>query len=122
MSYPHGTVPTIHPVHPTPIYETIVVGLYTWWLWRNRDAFRPGLLFALYLLLSGLERFLIEFIRRNADVVAGLTAPQLESLGLMVVGAAWLLWVRRRQGGLRRPDSSPSRGGQTAGFRPAARA
>jgi phosphatidylglycerol---prolipoprotein diacylglyceryl transferase len=122
MSYPHGTVPTIHPVHPTPIYETIAVGLYTWWLWRNRDAFRPGLLFAWYLLLSGLERFLIEFIRRNADVVAGLTAPQLESLGLMAVGAAWLLWVRRTQGGLRRPDSGPSHGRKTAGFRPAAKA
>src|SRR3954449_534610 len=46
MSYPHGTVPTTHAVHPTPIYETIAVGLVTWWLWRNRDAFRPGLLFA----------------------------------------------------------------------------
>jgi phosphatidylglycerol:prolipoprotein diacylglycerol transferase len=102
MSYPHGTVPTTHTVHPTPIYETVAIGLVTWWLWRNRDAFRPGILFAWYLVLSGLERFLVEFIRRNADVVAGLTAPQLESLGLIVAGTVWLLVVWRRRGGIRR--------------------
>jgi phosphatidylglycerol---prolipoprotein diacylglyceryl transferase len=102
MAYPHGTVPTHVPVHPTPIYETLAVGLITWWLWRNREAFRPGVLFAWYLVLSGLERFLIEFIRRNADVVAGLTAPQLESLGLIVAGTVWILVVRHRHGGIRR--------------------
>ena len=53
-------------------------------LWQLRDRVRPGVVFALYLLLSGLERFLVEFIRRNNEVLAGLTAPQLESLGLML--------------------------------------
>jgi phosphatidylglycerol:prolipoprotein diacylglycerol transferase len=103
MAYPHGTVPTTQAVHPTPIYETVAMGLVTWWLWRNRDAFRPGILFAWYLVLSGLERFLVEFIRRNADVVAGLTAPQLESIALVVAGVVWVLVVRRRYGGIRRP-------------------
>jgi len=101
MSYPHGTVPTTQTVHPTPIYETIAVGLIAWWLWRNRDQFRPGILFAWYLVLYGLERFLIEFIRRNSEVVAGLTAPQLESLVLIVAGVVWILVVRRRHGGIR---------------------
>ena len=96
-----GTVPTTQTVHPTPIYETILVGLIAWWLWRNRDQFRPGILFAWYLVLYGLERFLIEFIRRNSEVVAGLTAPQLESLGLIVAGVVWILVVRRRHGGIR---------------------
>jgi phosphatidylglycerol---prolipoprotein diacylglyceryl transferase len=102
MSYPHGTVPTTATVHPTPIYETLSMGLVTWWLWRNRDAFRPGLLFAWYLVFSGLERFLVEFIRRNNDVLVGLTAPQLESLAILVVGMVWLLIVRRRHGSIRR--------------------
>jgi phosphatidylglycerol:prolipoprotein diacylglycerol transferase len=102
MSYPHGTVRITQTVHPTPIYETVAMGLVTWWLWRNRDAFRPGLLFAWYLVLSGLERFLVEFIRRNHEVVAGLTAPQLESLAIIVVGTVWLLVVRRRYGSIRR--------------------
>jgi phosphatidylglycerol:prolipoprotein diacylglycerol transferase len=106
MSYPHGTVPTVQTVHPTPIYETVAMGLVTWWLWRNRDAFRPGLLFAWYLVLSGLERFLVEFIRRNHEVFAGLTAPQLESVGIIVVGTVWLLVVRRRHGSIRRAGAT----------------
>jgi phosphatidylglycerol:prolipoprotein diacylglycerol transferase len=98
MSYPDGTVPTDEQVHPTPIYETLAMGLVTWLLWRWRDRLRPGLLFAAYLVLSGLERFLVEFVRRNDDVLAGLTAPQLESLALMAVGGVWLaLAIRRGQ-------------------------
>src|SRR4051794_5025006 len=104
MAYPHGTVPTTTPVHPTPIYETIAVGLIAWWLWRNRDLFRPGVLFAWYLILTGLERLLVEFIRRNDDVFLGLTTPQLESIGILVAGIVWILLVRRRYGGIRSPD------------------
>ncbi len=100
MSYPDGTVPTTEEVHPTPVYETLAMGLVAWLLWQWRDRFRPGVLFALYLILSGLERFLVEFVRRNEDTVAGLTTPQVESLGLMVAGALWIAVVSRRPGGL----------------------
>jgi phosphatidylglycerol---prolipoprotein diacylglyceryl transferase len=94
MAYPHGTVPTTVPVHPTPVYETIVMGLVCVWLWRHRHSFRPGTLFALWAVLAGIERFLVEFIRRNDDVVLGLTQPQLLSLAMIAGGAIWL-WVRR---------------------------
>jgi phosphatidylglycerol---prolipoprotein diacylglyceryl transferase len=100
MSYPDGTVPTDDQVHPTPVYETVAMGLIAWALWQLRDRFRPGVLFALYLVLSGLERFLIEFVRRNAETVAGLTTPQVESLVLMAVGATWIAVVSRRPGGV----------------------
>lgn len=101
MGYPHGTLATPPgiTVYPTPIYETVAMSLVTWILWRTRDHARPGMVFALYLLLSGIERLLIEFIRRNAEVVAGLTAPQLESIGIVLAGAAWLAIVARRSGG-----------------------
>ncbi len=100
MGYPHGTVPTPPGVTvlPTPIYETLAVGIVAWWLWRKRDAFRPGALFAFYLLLSGLERLLIEFIRRNHRVALGMTVPQFESIGLMVAGAVWLMLLSRHGG------------------------
>ena len=91
MPYPHGTVRTTDDVHPTPVYESLAMGLVTLLLWRLRDRFRPGVLFSLYLLLSGTERVLIEFIRRNSDVVAGLTLPQLISIGLMAIGGALLV-------------------------------
>ena len=100
MSYPDGTVPTNEDVHPTPVYETLAMGLVAWLLWQLRDRFRPGVLFALYLVLSGLERFLVEFVRRNEDTIAGLTTPQVESLVLMAVGATWIAVVSRRPGGI----------------------
>jgi phosphatidylglycerol:prolipoprotein diacylglycerol transferase len=85
-------------VQPTPIYETVAMCLLAYGLWKLRDRVRPGVIFALYLLLSGLERFLVEFIRRNSEVLAGLTAPQLESLGLVVIGLIWLATMVRRGG------------------------
>lgn len=98
MGYPHGTVPTPPGVHvqPTPIYETLAMGLVAWWLWRNRDQLAPGLLFAAYLVLSGVERLLVEFVRRNHEVLAGLTTPQLESIVIAVIGGVWLTRAARR--------------------------
>jgi phosphatidylglycerol---prolipoprotein diacylglyceryl transferase len=95
MSYPDGTVPTTDTVHPTPVYETIAMGLVGVVLWRLRDRFAPGVLFGLYLIAAGVERLLVEFVRRNDEVVAGLTQPQLISLALMAIGAA-IVAVRGR--------------------------
>ena len=98
MGYPHGTVPTPAgvTVEPTPIYETSAMAILAWVLWRMRDRVKPGVILATYLFASGLERFLVEFIRRNSHVWLGLTAPQIESFALMVIGAVWLttLYVR----------------------------
>jgi phosphatidylglycerol---prolipoprotein diacylglyceryl transferase len=94
MAYPEGTVATTDEVHPTPVYETFTMGLVAVVLWRLRDRFAPGVLFGLYLILAGAERFLIEFIRRNDAVAAGLTLAQLVSIA-MVAGGAALLLARR---------------------------
>ncbi len=100
MGYPHGTVPTPPgvKVQPTPIYETVSMCLLAYGLWQLRDRVRPGVVFALYLLLSGLERLLVEFIRRNKEVLVGLTAPQLESIALILIGSVWLAMLARRGG------------------------
>ncbi|MGI8558876.1 MAG: prolipoprotein diacylglyceryl transferase [Solirubrobacteraceae bacterium] len=100
MSYRHGTVPTPSGVRvqPTPIYETLAMGLVAWGLWRLRDRFRPGALFALYLVLSGVERLLVEFVRRNHRILAELAAAQLESIGLVIIGLGWLMWLERNGG------------------------
>ncbi len=94
MAYPDGTVSTDQEVHPTPVYETLAMGLVALVLWRLRDRVAPGVLFALYLMLAGTERLLVEFIRRNDSVVAGLTLPQLLSL-LMIAGGAAMVYARR---------------------------
>jgi phosphatidylglycerol---prolipoprotein diacylglyceryl transferase len=95
MAYPEGTVPTTDEVHPTPVYETLTMGLVALVLWWLRDRFAPGLLFGLYLILAGSERFLVEFIRRNDAVAAGLTLAQLVSIA-MVAGGTALVLTRRR--------------------------
>ncbi|MDP9400384.1 MAG: prolipoprotein diacylglyceryl transferase, partial [Actinomycetota bacterium] len=102
MAYPDGVVPTMEEVHPTPIYETLAMGLLAIALWHLRDRVRPGVLFALYLVGAGIERFLVELVRRNEAVLAGLTAAQLWSLGLLLVGVAWLA-VAAGRGGLAAP-------------------
>jgi phosphatidylglycerol---prolipoprotein diacylglyceryl transferase len=103
MGYPHGAVPTDPGVRvqPTPIYETLSMGLFALVLWRLRDAVRPGALFAIYLVGAGLERFVVEFWRRNTHVLGALTAAQLESLAMAIAGAIWLIVLVRRHGTLR---------------------
>ncbi len=90
MSYPDGTVPTTDEVHPTPVYETLAMAGVAYVLWRLRDRLTGGLLFALYLVLAGTERLLVEFIRRNEDVALGLTQAQLISIGMILAGGIWL--------------------------------
>jgi phosphatidylglycerol:prolipoprotein diacylglycerol transferase len=95
MSYPHGTVPTTDTVHPTPIYETVSMGIVALVLWHLRDRLTGGRLFALYLVLAGTERLLVEFIRRNDKILLGLTWPQLFSIGMIIFGIVLADRVRR---------------------------
>jgi phosphatidylglycerol:prolipoprotein diacylglycerol transferase len=106
MAYPNGTKPIDTPVHPTPIYETLAMGLVAYMLWRLRDRFQPGILFAIYLVFAGTERLLVEFIRRNDAVILGLTQPQLISIAMMIAGGIWLV-VKARRGPLTREDAEP---------------
>ena len=96
MAYPDGTVMTTDEVHPTPIYESLAMGLAALVLWRLRDRFRDGVLFGLYLVIAGGERLLVEFIRLNDEVVVGLTLAQLVSLAMIAGGGAMIV----RLGGL----------------------
>jgi phosphatidylglycerol:prolipoprotein diacylglycerol transferase len=94
--YPGGVVPDTTPLHPTPVYELIVCAAFFWVLWRWRAALRPdGKLFMLYLMLAGLERFAIEFLRINPRIVFGLSEAQLIALLLMIIGAVgWFRYSR----------------------------
>ena len=64
-------------------------------LWNLRDRFAPGVLFGLYLVIAGVERFLIEFIRRNDEVLAGLTIAQVISVAMVIAGSALIAWRMR---------------------------
>ncbi len=107
MAYPDGTVPTDTPVHPTPIYETLAMGSVAIVLWTLRDHFSRGLLFALYLILAGLSRFLVEFVRINDDAALGLTEAQLLSVAMIAVGGVWFA-VKASRGEIRRDPAIPA--------------
>ena len=94
MAYPEGSVATNEEVHPTPVFETVAMGLVALLLWQLRDRLRPGALFGLYLVLAGVERLLIELIRRTDAVLAGLTPAQLFSVAMIAAGALLLTRLR----------------------------
>jgi len=98
MSFPNGIEPVFVRVHPTPLYELGAGLLIGAWLWIRGGKPRPaGSILGEYLLLSGLARFLVEFIRRNPRVLWGLSNAQLASLGSVLAGLAIVIWAATRR-------------------------
>jgi phosphatidylglycerol:prolipoprotein diacylglycerol transferase len=103
QTYPHniaGVLIAPPGVYPAPIYETLMslVGFAVLWSVR-KHSFRQGWLFALFMVLSGVERFLIEQIRINATFeFAGLAVTQAEIVAILffLVGAVGLAVLGKR--------------------------
>lgn len=105
MSYPDGVVPTTERVHPTPIYELVLLLIVFVTLWRQRFRVPPGHLLGQYLVYSGVIRLAIEFVRRNPAWIFGLTTAQWFSLASVALG----LWLMRRAtaSGQAAPERAP---------------
>ncbi|HMG08510.1 MAG TPA: prolipoprotein diacylglyceryl transferase family protein, partial [Mucilaginibacter sp.] len=83
-----------YPVFPTSFYECIICLLLFWFLWSIRDRVKAaGVMFGIYMILAGIERFFIELIRVNTKYhVAGISFTQAEFISLlMVVGGTVLI-------------------------------
>jgi phosphatidylglycerol:prolipoprotein diacylglycerol transferase len=115
MSFPDGLVPTtqtcgqaidaLHPhgwpatcaVHPTPIYEFIACVLIGWYVWHLGSRIKPlppGIIVGEFLVLFGVERFLVEFIRINPRIFLGMSNAQVAALltvfaGMVLLAVAW---------------------------------
>ncbi len=92
-NYPEGVL-----VQPAPVYESLMYsGIFVLLLQISRDPARQqtGTLFFAYLLLTGLARFAVEFIRIEPRFWLDLTEAQWIGIGSMAAGAIGLLWVRR---------------------------
>jgi phosphatidylglycerol:prolipoprotein diacylglycerol transferase len=89
IPYPPGTR-----VHPTPIYELIeaVIAFGILWSLRKRG-YAPGTMAWLYLILSGISRFIVEFWRINPSLGFGWSEAQWFSLALIALGLV-LLFIR----------------------------
>jgi len=96
VAFPEGLPPTLDRVHPTQIYEAILliaVGSLTL-RWRRRkrdDRFVLGAYFA----LAGATRFVIEFVRVNERVLGPLTVAHLASAMIATAGVTLLFTARR---------------------------
>ncbi len=89
---PGATPETLLAVHPTQVYESILMIAVFMFLWRLRKRSRgTGWLFGVYLVLAGTERFLVEFLRAKEDrlfgefTLAQLTAIVMVTLGVVLV-------------------------------------
>jgi phosphatidylglycerol:prolipoprotein diacylglycerol transferase len=82
-------------VHPTQLYEIGLALIMFAILWRlGARKLKPGQLFAMFMILYAIERFLIEFVRAKTDRwVFGLSTSQLASIGLLAVGLYF--WFRQ---------------------------
>ena len=121
MSFPNGIVPTTGvwdptshsgvclkyglpencTVHPTPLYEFFIWLAIAAFLWHMgtkalRGPKAKGEIFANYLILTGVARFLIEFIRINPRSFFGLSNAQAASAASILLGAL-LLWRIKSQ-------------------------
>ncbi len=92
----HRVLP--QPVFPTPLYETIVCSLLFLCLWAIRKKIKTAwVMFGIYLILNGFERFVIELVRVNKTyVVFGMNSTQAEIIaaGLMLAGVATIIYAK----------------------------
>ncbi|MFH1005640.1 MAG: prolipoprotein diacylglyceryl transferase family protein [Bacteroidota bacterium] len=88
-----------HPVFPTPFYEFVICIVLFFLLWSFRKKFFiPGMMFSVYFLLNGIERFFIEKIRINNEYdIFGLHITQAEiiSLLLIIFGTAGIFYFKK---------------------------
>lgn len=75
-----------NPVYPTALYEAIACISLFFVLWQMRKKIiAPGVLFSVYLIMNGVERFLVELIRVNTKYnVLGLSFTQAELISLIL--------------------------------------
>ena len=102
--YPGGIVPDTTPCHPTPIYELLlgVAGFVVLWNLRKRP-WPDGKMFMVYLMMSTVFRFAVEFLRLNPRLLWGLSEAQLVAIPLFFVGLGGMILLDRKAAARARP-------------------
>jgi phosphatidylglycerol---prolipoprotein diacylglyceryl transferase len=87
------------PVFPTSLYEIVMCGSLFLILWALRKKVNtPGIISAIYLVFTGLERFFIEKIRVNSTyTIFGLHPTQAEIISLFLILAGGIIFLIKRK-------------------------
>jgi phosphatidylglycerol:prolipoprotein diacylglycerol transferase len=89
------------PVFPTPFYEVVMSLAIFGLLWGIRKRIHiPAMMFSIYLVFNGAERFLIESIRVNTTYnIFGkhITQAQLISSALIIIGVAGIIYLSSKK-------------------------
>ncbi len=95
MAFPKGLPPTDIPVHPTQLYEIIIMFIAFLFIWRIRTLPRAaGWLFSIYLIIAGAERFFIEFVRSTTpSPIPNMSVAQVTAILLIIAGALKLYMI-----------------------------
>jgi phosphatidylglycerol:prolipoprotein diacylglycerol transferase len=94
----NALVPTPDLVQPTPVYEFLFSVALCWLLWELGKRSKPvGWMTGVYLVLSGIGRFLVEFVRINPRIYLGMSNAQVAALGTVVAGVLLVMWSRAKQ-------------------------
>lgn len=95
-----SNTPLYQPLHPTQLYESgSELLVFAFLYWRFGKPHRPGEILALYLILSSILRFIVEFYRFHEQALPfglGLSLTQWISLALIVLGGVILASGPRR--------------------------
>jgi len=94
-----------HPVQLYAVAKDLLIAVICLWHLRRTRNLRPGGTFAVFLMLYGFLRFLVEFVREPDSPLLSfssftLTCGQLYTLPFMLIGM--ILWVRWRRESLLR--------------------
>ncbi|HTH52517.1 MAG TPA: prolipoprotein diacylglyceryl transferase family protein [Edaphobacter sp.] len=90
-------VPTPDLVQPTPVYELIYSLILAWWIWKRAKSKPPvSVITGEYLVLSGIGRFLVEFVRINPRLYWGMSNAQVAAIGSILAGLALVAVARSK--------------------------
>ncbi|PJJ84852.1 prolipoprotein diacylglyceryl transferase [Mucilaginibacter auburnensis] len=90
----------IPPVYPTPFYECVICLILFAVLWSIRHKIKlPGMMFGIYMIMAGVERFLVELIRVNTKYnLFGIPFTQAELISIiLVIGGTALIVTSKNQ-------------------------
>jgi phosphatidylglycerol---prolipoprotein diacylglyceryl transferase len=94
----NALVPTSDLVQPTPVYELLFSLVLFWLLWQWGKKSHPvGWMTGVYLVLSGVGRFLVEFVRINPKLYLGMSNAQVAALLTILAGVALIAVANAKQ-------------------------